>query len=635
MTVLATTYMVAVAIGAVTSVAIAALALRNPEHAETRVLAVLTAGIALWTGGDLASMLASSREWTMLWIRTVHWFGVAIVPTTIFLFIVVYTGRGDRLSRRRLAALYALPVAIFLLALTNSWHRLLWTDIAASDATPVGYALTYGPAFAAYVLYSYGLLAVGTVLLGGFIGRSRELYRGQATLLMIAAVAPWGSNLLYILGDSELEPTSLGFAIAAVALAVAVFRYRLTDILPIARDAVVEHINDGVVVLDRDGRILDANAQAAPYLCNGDVGTSLGQPADAVLPTAICDWLADGPLRGDPRGPDSAGGTASDGPAGERGTDRATERGTGHRDDTDVERTTASTTVRRTRGGDQQYLAVDTTALLDGDRWIGQLLIIRDVTEQQRYERELERQNDRLDRFASVVSHDLRNPLNVADGYLSLLAERYDDPEIDEVGSSLDRMEAIIEDVLTLARNGDEVADRTLVDLGTLATAAWNGVDTGDATLQIETGEHRVAADESRLTQAFENLFRNAVEHGGEGVTVSVGTIDEADAAEWAVDSAERTRGFYVADDGTGISEGDREAILESGYTTNADGTGLGLSIVRTIVEAHGWSLSVAESAAGGARFEICYDEYAAAESTRPDAATDAAESPAPQSTGE
>ncbi|MFC3957804.1 histidine kinase N-terminal 7TM domain-containing protein [Halovivax cerinus] len=577
MVTLATAYMVAVALGAVTSGVIAGLALRNPEHDETRVLALLTAGIALWTGGDLASMLVESREATILVTQTIHYLGVAIVPTTVFLFAIVYTDSDEFLTRRRLGALYIVPAVLYLLALTGTSHSLLWTEIVPSDVTPVGYVFENGLGFYAYVLYAYGLLAIGTILLAGFIRRSNDLYRGQATLLMIAAIAPWVSNVVYVLADTDMEPTSLGFTVAAGALAVAVFRYRLTDLLPIARGAVIEHITDGVVVLDGDGRVVDANPQADTYV-RGGCDAALGRQFDAVLPEQIAGWL------------DTDGRVTTD----------------------DGEKT-ATTAVQLTIDGTPTYLTVETTVLTDGDRRVGQLLILRDVTERHRYERELERQNERLDRFASVVSHDLRNPLNVADGYLSILAERHDDPELDEIETSLDRMEHIIEDVLTLARHGDVVSERSLVDLAVLVNTAWNGVDTADASLRIETGDHRVAADRSRLTQALENLFRNAVEHGGADVTVTVGTIDVDDAPASATgrsaapETSEKV-GFYVADDGVGIPEDDRDAVLESGYTTNRDGTGLGLDIVGQIVEAHGWSLAVTESVDGGAQFDIYYD---------------------------
>jgi signal transduction histidine kinase len=115
-------------------------------------------------------------------------------------------------------------------------------------------------------------------------------------------------------------------------------------------------------------------------------------------------------------------------------------------------------------------------------------------------------------------------------------------------------------------------------------------VQTDRATLVVEEGSGTVDARPSQLTGLFENLFRNAVEHAGPDVTVRVGPMDA---------------GFYVADDGPGIPEGERESVFDVGETSQADGTGMGLAIVEQIAGAHGWTVSLAESADGGARFEF------------------------------
>jgi len=245
--------------------------------------------------------------------------------------------------------------------------------------------------------------------------------------------------------------------------------------------------------------------------------------------------------------------------------------------------------------------------------------------ERQRREAELTRERNRLDDFASLVSHDLRNPLGVAMGRLDLVREGYDgDPEhLDAVDRSLDRMDEIIDDMLTLARLGEQVADPTACALGELASEAWASVETERATLEVTDGTMTIEGDHGRLRQLFENLFRNAVEHGstssrptaddavengstspaskarqdavehgGSNVTVSVGPIPGED-------------GFYVEDDGPGISPEERTKVFESGYTTSEAGTGFGLRIVTEIVEAHGGEITVTESDKGGARFEV------------------------------
>jgi len=212
-----------------------------------------------------------------------------------------------------------------------------------------------------------------------------------------------------------------------------------------------------------------------------------------------------------------------------------------------------------------------------------------DITEQKRRERERERQNERLDAFASVVSHDLRNPLNVAEGRLELATRECDSEHLDAVADAHDRMGTLVDDLLRLARQGEPVGDTEPVDLGTVSEGCWVTVTTADASLRVET-DRRIRADPSRFRQLFENLFRNAIEHAGPDVTVTVGDVEG---------------GFYVEDDGPGIPAEERGDVFGMGYSTTDSGTGFGLSIAREVVEAHGWEIAVSDGTDGGARFEI------------------------------
>jgi PAS domain S-box-containing protein len=207
-------------------------------------------------------------------------------------------------------------------------------------------------------------------------------------------------------------------------------------------------------------------------------------------------------------------------------------------------------------------------------------------------QRELEHQIERLDEFAGIVSHDLRNPLSVAKGHLEFIEadlEGQSQADLRTVDEALDRMNRLIDDLLTLARAGERIDELHSVALEPLVQSCWNAVETDGAELRVDF-EGSVLADEGRLAQLFENLFRNAIEHGGEAPTITVGAIED---------------GFFVQDDGPGIPEADRDTVFEAGYSTNADGTGFGLSIVEEIADAHGWALAVTDAPNGGARFEV------------------------------
>ncbi|ELZ44722.1 multi-sensor signal transduction histidine kinase [Halorubrum californiense DSM 19288] len=210
---------------------------------------------------------------------------------------------------------------------------------------------------------------------------------------------------------------------------------------------------------------------------------------------------------------------------------------------------------------------------------------------------ELQREIDRLEKFAGLVSHDLRNPLNVAAGRTELSRSLTDDAavveELDRVEDAHDRMSQLIDDLLALARQGRTVDEIESVPLDEAAERAWRTVDTGEATLDVAEATAAVEADTERLRTLFENLFTNSVEHGrdeddtADGLTVSVGSLPD---------------GFSVADDGVGFDI-DPEEATEYGRSSASNGTGFGLPIVREIAAAHGWELSIGGD--DGARFEF------------------------------
>ncbi|MHC3380354.1 sensor histidine kinase [Haloarcula sp. H-GB5] len=221
-------------------------------------------------------------------------------------------------------------------------------------------------------------------------------------------------------------------------------------------------------------------------------------------------------------------------------------------------------------------------------------------------EHDLRIQRDRMEQFIGVVSHDLRNPLHVVEGRLELVRETGDLSHLEDAEEGVARMEALIDDLLTLAKKGYAVEDRTAISLETIVEQTWEMARTDDATLQIE-GSAPVFGDQNRLKQVFENLFRNAADHAGDDVTVWVGPLVDDGTAE--IDSEDervegRVTGFYVADDGPGIPSDKLNDVLSVDAFSGSN-NGLGLSIVAQITDAHGWDISVTESRAGGARFEV------------------------------
>jgi signal transduction histidine kinase len=224
---------------------------------------------------------------------------------------------------------------------------------------------------------------------------------------------------------------------------------------------------------------------------------------------------------------------------------------------------------------------------IEEDRYI--ISTVRDISERKDYEQ-------RLEQFASVVSHDLRNPLNVAEGRLALAQEECDSEHLDGVENAHDRMWSLIDDLLNLTRDGESITDKEPVGLSAIVNERWETVKTDGSRLDT-TLDGTILANKTRVRQMFENLFRNAVEHGGDEVTVTVGKLKD---------------GFFVEDDGAGIDPDDRQKVFDTDYSTTDEGTGLGLSIVKEIAETHDWQIRLSEGSEGGARFEFIGVEFTA-----------------------
>jgi len=165
--------------------------------------------------------------------------------------------------------------------------------------------------------------------------------------------------------------------------------------------------------------------------------------------------------------------------------------------------------------------------------------------------------------------------------------EDCDSDRLELVDRAHSRMETLVATLLTFARDGTTPIDSVPLSIAELCMDCWENVDTQDATVEI-IADRSILANETRMKQLFENLFRNAIEHGGK--TVTVGTVDE---------------GFYVSDNGPGIPVETRDYVFTGGYSTTTEGTGLGLQIVKQIVETHAWEICITDGSSGGARFVI------------------------------
>jgi signal transduction histidine kinase len=526
-----------------------------------------SAGYAL---GYALQLGQTAAWWKFVWLQA-QVVSVAGIPVFSLWFALSYTGRDDWISYRTLGPVGGLSVVFALLAVTNQFHEAMWTFGTAGEFRPTVqpgrinlFGVVFGeyqvlgqrskPAFSVFIGFVYCSMILTVLLFLDMALRNWDsIAREQALLVTVSSAVPTlGSAVSIVHPWIAFDPAPLLLTVTGVGFAVALTRYRLLDIEPVARELAVEHMEAGYLIVS-DGRVQDANVAAADLLHTDAV---TGRDVSELLPDAA---------------PILTGGGVTE-------------------DNGDTQSVTVTV--------DGHHLEVAVFQIQDTP---GTVLILQDVSERKRQKDRIQRQNERLDNFASVVSHDLRNPLNVAQLRFDLMRDEAPEEHAVAVENNLARMEEMIEDLLTLARSGETVENPAEVTLADTAREAWKHAAVADAELVLSVPrEVTVKADRGRLLHVFENLYRNAADHNDLPLTVRVGLLD----AELATDGGRRP-GFYIEDDGHGIPASERADIFEHGYTTSDDGTGFGLSIVRDIVDAHGWEIQVTTSSDGGARFEI------------------------------
>ena len=512
------------------------LARRTDRGMQSTWLAVpLFLATAVWTLGYAAELTATGYATQVLFAR-VQYLGNATAPLLWFAYVAAYAGYADSIPRWAWSALAVPPAVVLALVWTYPATPLVWADIG--QVTVDGSVLLdteHGPAFDAFMVYVYALVFAATAMLVDRVRSTQGVYRRQSRALLAGSLVPAVAGVVYVADASPLRALNLpalGFVVTGGVVAYSVRHSDLFTLEPVAWETAVAELDDPVFVVDSRERVAAANPAGRAF-------------ADAAVGTPASEAL----------------GHVFEEPYWRRPGDHACEY-----DD----------------GATSRALSVSVTPVDRDGATAGHVLVVRDVTERQRRE-------ERLAEFASVVSHDLRNPLNVARGHLELGRESGDDEHFREADDALGRMEDIIDDLLTLAREGDARPDAAPVSLAAAARTAWESVEATGADATLDVGEDAtLVADETALVRLLENLFRNAVEHAGSDVAVSVGATGD---------------GFFVEDDGPGIPAEERESVFESGYTTSAEGTGFGLAIVAEVAAAHGWTVDLVDG--GGARFEF------------------------------
>jgi signal transduction histidine kinase len=552
-----------------------------PPHAIPLLFtAGLAAAIALvaWQrratpGGTVfALMMVASAEWAFMsalekamptlaakiLCAKIEYLGITSLPALWLMFALTYSQQEPWLTRRNVLLLWVMPSITVALAATNEAHGLVWSSITpASHQADALLIYHHGPWFWIFAAYNYGLILLGALALSGALLRFPHVYRSQTLVLLIALAVPWVSNAVYLAGWSPLrglDPTPFAFTLTGLACAWGLFRFQLFDLVPVARDAVIESMGDGVVVLDAQDRIADINP-AAQRLA-GITQESVGQRIGTLL-TAWPDLVT--PL-----------GDAKEGQSEIRlGSDAA------------------------------RYLDVRIAPLYDTyGRTTGRVMLLRDITERKLLD-------ELRDDLTHALVHDLRNPLAGIKGSLEVLAETAGPPPRHEMlqiaRANTARMLGLVDSILDVSRleSGRLPLERHPVHLAALVAEALQLQRplAGEKQLHLESDvppELPLLFVDARLVvRVLHNLVDNAIKFTPKGGTIQVRAGRGSSPEQLVV---------CVSDTGPGIASSLRPRVFQKFVAGRgaAHGSGLGLAFCRLAVEAHGGHIWAEDDHASG-----------------------------------
>jgi signal transduction histidine kinase len=546
------------AVGSASCGALAVDAWRRPSRPARLPFAGLMATSGVWSGLYAVGLLLPPDGYRWV-VDLLGHATVAFVPGFFAWFAVAYAGRDDWLTRRRLGALFAVPTVLALGALTNPLHhRYVVEQGFLSVAGVTTNRPTFGPLFYGFVAFTYASAGGGTLLVLATLRRYEGLFGRQVLMLLLVSTLPPLASVAWVTNSSPvagLQLTPMLGPLVGFAYGSLVFRYRLFGLRSttpeFGRTVAVDEFDDGVVVVDRDGTVVDCNPAAAGAL-EVDADALVGSALAAHLPAA----------------------TAS----------------TGVLD--------PETTTELTPGvGGRRYEAQSSAVRDQHDRVIGHTLVLRDVTD--RHHRE-----QRLAVLNRVLRHNLRNDLNVLHAYAGQLDE---DAGADAPRDVSERMRRVTRRLVDLGEKARRVEDLlatdetsvTPVDAAGVVADVVDGVRAAapNATVDVDCADDvTVATEAAVLDLVVTNLVENAVEHhdGPEPhVTVTVERTD-TDCLQVA-----------VADDGPGIPDHELQAIERGDETALEHGSGLGLWMIAWGVERLGGRYEVQDREPTGTQFVV------------------------------
>lgn len=549
-----TPYTVLFACVAVPLLVIAVLSYRHRNTPGAWPLSVISVTTAVWaaSGGFAA---ARTDPFGLRMFGNLTYVGIALVPVAFLYFAVEYTNYDIALTRYGPIPLLVMPALTQVVVWTNPAHHLMWTQRTVDQTGSLTTLnVQYGPWFWLHSGYSYLLILTGTYLLVRMLLVSDTLFRSQAVAVLVGTFAPLITNVAFLAGllRVPVDPTPIAFSATSVMFLVAIYRHKLLELVPVAREVAREELMDNlleaVFILDDRGCISDFNERAR-QISGKPAAEIIGQPLEEVIP-GLADALFDS--------------TPAEFPGGDTRTE-----------------------IALRQNGTLRHYDVRLTELRRGGGLLrGKLVSLRDVTDRRQREQ-------RLDVLNRALRHDLRNEANVILGYAELGMQNHPDAEwvqaIQKHVSGMVDLSAKVRQI-EQALDGENV-DPCSIDVVAVVRGVVADVEEERPDLSIETDlpDSLYVSAIELVDSAIRNALENAIEHNDNPdplieVSVSVWRTGTGDVA------------IEIADNGPGIHEDEREVLLRGRETQLDHVSGLGLWIINWIVTESGGTIAIDEN---------------------------------------
>lgn len=523
----------------------------------TKLLLAVTVWI-LFYNLNLNAVLVQDK---LTWLKA-QCIGIALSPVAYMLFTLKFTGLFYRLKQPRLftAGLLTIPAITLLFIWIKPLNHLVWPVIMLVNSNGLNYLeLEYSAWFWIFIAYSLLLIVLSTLILLRQRLTSQHRYRGQITLIIIGSLFPLFGTVFYLTGNSpipNLNPTPFSFAIASTFFAWSLFRYNFLDIVPVARSLVIEKLEEGVIVVDTQNRVVDINETAVSLLQN-EPGATLGK----VLTLNHPQWV---PLQ----------------------------------NILEAEHPTKSELVI---GKTYYELSVTFLAHANGEA-NGRLITLHNITHRKEAELLLQHAKEAAEaadqaktNFLTNMSHEIRTPLNAVMGMAEMLRQtnlnHHQQEMIEVVTESSNQLMLLINNILDFAKleTGDLKLTEQTFDLVDCIEASLESVRQAANAKQLRLGYEIedqtptwLIGDPVRLRQIFTNLLENSIKFTEEGhVDIGISFTQE---------EGRLMLHFVVSDSGVGIAPEQVQQLflpfrqIDSSMTRSHGGNGLGLVLCKRLV---------------------------------------------------